>query len=167
MSDAIRRIAVYPGSFDPVTRGHEDLARRSLKLADRVIVAVAHTATQSKRTMFSVEERVDLLNTVFADEPDIEVTSFSGLLVTFAREVGATFAIRGLRAVSDFEYEFQMAQMNRSLNSELETVFLAPDLDFAFLSASLVREVALLGGDVSQFVSPRVWERLRDRVAEA
>ncbi|MEJ2539685.1 MAG: pantetheine-phosphate adenylyltransferase [Gemmatimonadota bacterium] len=153
---AAHRIAVYPGSFDPITLGHEDIARRTLRLADRLIVAVAHTATQKKTGFFPVEERVSLIREVFADEPRVEVTSFQGLLVDFCRDRGAQFVIRGLRAVSDFEYEFQMAQMNNELNPDLETVFLTPDVDFSFLSASLVREVARLGGDVSAFVSPGV-----------
>ena len=153
-------IAVYPGSFDPITRGHEDIARRGLRIADQVIVAVAHTATQKKNTLFSVEERVDLLETVFADEPRITCASFQGLLVDYCRAAGAHMVIRGLRAVSDFEYEFQMAQMNQELMSDLETLFLAPDVRYSFLSASLVREVARLGGDVSTFVSRPVLEKL-------
>ena len=158
------RLAIYPGSFDPVTLGHEDIARRSLKFSDHVVVAVAHTATQAKKGLFDVKERVELLETVFAGDPDISVASFQGLLVEYARTVKAAFVIRGLRAVSDFEYEFQMAQMNRELHPDLETVFLTPDHDWAFLSASLVREVAALGGDVSGFVSPPVLERMRDRL---
>jgi pantetheine-phosphate adenylyltransferase len=162
-----KRIAVYPGSFDPITRGHEDIARRTLRLADQLIVAVAHTATQRKARFFSVEERVRLIGEVFADEPRVEVTSFQGLLVDFCRRRGAEFVIRGLRAVSDFEYEFQMAQMNSELNPDLETVFLTPDVDYSFLSASLVREVALLGGDVSTFVSPGVLEAMARRLSES
>ena len=153
-------IAVYPGSFDPITRGHEDIARRGLRIADEVIVAVAHTATQKKNTLFSVEERLELLETVFADEPRIRCASFQGLLVDYCRVAGAHMVIRGLRAVSDFEYEFQMAQMNQELMSDLETLFLAPDVRYSFLSASLVREVARLGGDVSAFVSRPVLEKL-------
>jgi pantetheine-phosphate adenylyltransferase len=153
-------VAVYPGSFDPITRGHEDIARRSLRLADRVLVAVAHSATQKKHALFGVEDRLAMLREVFADEPRIECVEFQGLLVDFCRERGAHFVIRGLRAVSDFEYEFQMAQMNQELWPEMETLFLTPDVDYSFLSASLVREVARLGGDVSAFVSPPVLERL-------
>lgn len=164
MSERPDTIALYPGSFDPVTKGHEDIARRCLKLTDQLIVAVAHTATQSKNTLFTVEERVDLLREVFSGEPRIRVMHFTGLLVRFAQEVDATFVLRGLRAISDFEYEFQMAQMNRELHSDLETVFLTPEHDFAFLSASLVREVASLGGDVSGFVSPVVLERMQERL---
>lgn len=153
-------VAVYPGSFDPITRGHEDIARRCLRLADEVVVAVAHTATQKKTALFDVDERVELIGKVFADEPRIRSTSFEGLLVDFCRSRGAHLVIRGLRAVSDFEYEFQMAQMNQELSDDLETVFLTPDVHHSFISASLVREVARLGGDVSAFVSPVVLERL-------
>jgi pantetheine-phosphate adenylyltransferase len=160
-------LAVYPGSFDPVTRGHEDITRRSLRLADRVLIAVAHTATQKKQTLFTVEERIAMLKEVFADEPRIECTHFEGLLVDFCRERDAHFVIRGLRAVSDFEYEFQMAQMNQELWGELETLFLTPDVNFSFLSASLVREVARLGGDVSAFVSPPVLARLGERFGKS
>ena len=152
--------AIYPGSFDPVTLGHEDIARRSLRLADELIVAVAHRATHQKSGLFTVEERVELIGRVFEDEPRIVVASFPGLLVDFARERGAHLIIRGLRAVSDFEYEFQMAQMNQELWPDVETVFLTPDVRYSFLSASLVREVASLEGDVSPFVSPAVLERL-------
>ena len=155
------RIAIYPGSFDPITLGHEDIARRGLRLADRVIVAVSARATQVKRPLFSIEERLALLQSVFHDEDRIAVRSFEGLTVDFAQAEGAHMVLRGLRAVSDFEYEFQMAQMNRALHPELETVFLTPHRDHAFLSASLVREVSALGGDVSGFVSPSVLERLR------
>jgi pantetheine-phosphate adenylyltransferase len=148
------RVALYPGSFDPVTRGHEDLMRRSLALADRLIVAVA--VNGSKTPLFSVAERTALLEEALAGEPRVEVRSFEGLLADFAREVGATMVVRGLRAVSDFEYEFQMALMNRQLNHDLETVFMVPDLTLTFVSSSLVREVARFGGDVSPFVHPAV-----------
>jgi len=159
-------VAVYPGSFDPVTVGHEDIALRSLRLADRLVIAVARTSTHDKRGMFTVEERVEMLREIFGDEDRIECTSFEGLLVDFARSVGAGIVVRGLRAVSDFEYEFQMAQMNQELWSGLETVFLTPDVRWSFLSASLVREVASLGGDVSNFVSEPVLSRLEERVRE-
>jgi pantetheine-phosphate adenylyltransferase len=158
--------AIYPGSFDPVTLGHEDIVRRSLALADHLIVAVAHSASQQKRGLFSVEERVALISEVFADEPRVECVSFSGLLVDFAKRSGARLIIRGLRAVSDFEYEFQMAQMNQELSNDIETVFLTPDVRYSFLSASLVREVASLGGDVSPFVSAPVLARLREKLAK-
>ena len=154
-------VAIYPGSFDPITKGHEDVARRSLRLADRVLVAVARTASPAKGNLFSVEERLEMVQQVFRDDDRIEGCRFEGLLVDFAREVGAQFVIRGLRAVSDFEYEFQMAQMNRELWSGVETRFLPPDQKYSFLSASLVREVSRLGGDVSRFVSEPVLRRLQ------
>jgi pantetheine-phosphate adenylyltransferase len=157
-------VALYPGSFDPLTRGHEDIARRGLRVADRLVIAVARTATQAKKGLFDVDERVQLIQEVFADEERIEATSFSGLLVDFARERGAGLVIRGLRAVSDFEYELQMAQMNQDLFPDLETIFLVPEVHYSFLSSSLVREVASLGGDVSRFVSPSVLERLRQKL---
>src|SRR5688572_12059445 len=153
-------VAIYPGSFDPVTLGHEDVARRTLRVADRLVIAVAQSATHAKQPLFSVEERVELLSAVFADEPRVECTRFSGLLVDFARGRGARFIVRGLRAGSDFEYEFRMAQMSQELWPEAETIFLSPGGRYSFLSASLVREVARLGGDVSRFVSPLVLERL-------
>jgi pantetheine-phosphate adenylyltransferase len=156
-------VAIYPGSFDPITRGHEDIARRTLRLADRLIMAVAHTSTQTKAGLFPVEERVELIREVFAGEERVETVAFQGLLVDFARDHGAHFVIRGLRAVSDFEYELQMAQMNQELWPEIETLFLAPEVDYSFLSSSLVREVAALGGDVRRFVSPPVLRRLQDR----
>ncbi|HSL72344.1 MAG TPA: pantetheine-phosphate adenylyltransferase [Longimicrobiales bacterium] len=154
------RIAIYPGSFDPITRGHEDIVRRALTFVDRVIVAVAHRRTQRKDGLFSINERVAMIDEVFADEPRVEPAEFEGLLVDFARSRRATLIVRGLRAVSDFEYEFQMALMNRTLWTDVETVFLAPDARYSFLSASLVREIASLGGDVSDFVAPGVLARL-------
>ena len=165
MSAARPLVAIYPGSFDPVTLGHEDIVQRTLCFADRVIVAVAHTSTQTKRQLFGVEERVRLLNELFADDERVECTSFEGLLVDFARARGAHLMVRGLRAVSDFEYEFQMAQMNRQLWPAVETLFLMPDVSYAFLSSSLVREVAVLGGDISRFVSPRVASRIRHKLS--
>jgi pantetheine-phosphate adenylyltransferase len=155
------RIAVYPGSFDPITRGHEDIVRRALKFCDRVLVAVAHRRTQPKGGLFDIAERRALISSVLADEPRAKAVDFSGLLVDFARAHNAQLIIRGLRAVSDFEYEFQMALMNRHLWSEMETVFLAPDEHYSYLSASLVREIASLGGDISEFVAPQVLEALR------
>ena len=161
MTKAIQeRTAIYPGSFDPITNGHEDIVHRALRFVDRVIVAVAHTSTHVKRGLFSIEERVAMIREVFADEPRVEVADFKGLLVDFARERGASVIVRGLRAVSDFEYEFQMALMNRQLMPGIETLFLAPDVRYSFLSASLVREIALLGGEVGEFVSPLVRDRL-------
>jgi pantetheine-phosphate adenylyltransferase len=156
-------IALYPGSFDPVTLGHEDIARRTLRVADRLVVAVAHTATQQKTPAFTLDERLEMLREVFADEERIECVSFEGLLVEFGKKMGAAFAVRGLRAVSDFEYEFQMAQMNRELYPDMEFLFLTPDAQLSFLSASLVKEVARLGGDVSPFVSEPVHRRLEAR----
>ncbi len=157
------QIALYPGSFDPITRGHEDLIRRSLRFADRVIVAVA--ANSSKAPLFPLEERVRLAQTVLAGESRVEVHTFKGLLVDFARNVGATVVVRGLRAVSDFEYEFQMALMNRQLHAELETVFLVPALHLTYLSSSIVREVARLGGDVGELVHPEVERALKAKFA--
>lgn len=156
-------VAVYPGSFDPVTRGHEDVARRTLRVCDRLVVAVAESSSTGKDHLFSVPERLEIMEKVFGRDPRIQCVSFSGLLVDFASRAGARFIVRGLRAVADFEYEFQMAQMNRELREDVETLFLVPDLGYSFLSASLVREVASLGGDVSSFVSPVVLERLRRR----
>ncbi len=159
-------VALYPGSFDPITKGHEDVARRSLRIADRVVVAVAQTTSQVKGNLFSVEERLGMVQEVFRDDDRIEARQFGGLLVDLAQELGAQFVIRGLRAVSDFEYEFQMAQMNRELWSGAETVFLTPDQKYSFLSASLVRQVSRLGGDVSQFVSEPVLRRLQPPTKE-
>ena len=159
-------VALYPGSFDPVTRGHEDIVRRGLRVADRLIVAVAHTSTHAKTGLFSVDERVGLIRELFADEERIEAMAFEGLLVDFARAQGAHLVLRGLRAVSDFEYELQMAQMNQELWPEVETLFLVPEVKNSFISASLVRQVASLGGDVSSFVSPHVLERLREKLSE-
>lgn len=156
------RIAIYAGSFDPVTRGHEDLIRRSLEFVDKLIVAVANNST--KTPMFTIEERVHLIRETVSDEPRIEVKSFSGLLVDFAREQGANLIVRGLRAVSDFEYEYQMALMNRHLSPSLETVFMVPSLDTTYISASLVREVARYGGDTSTLVHPAVAKAMRAKL---
>jgi pantetheine-phosphate adenylyltransferase len=155
------RIAVYPGSFDPPTRGHTDLVHRSLALADRVIVAVARNST--KEPLFGVEDRLVMLRAAVGEDARITYQSFDGLLVEFARKVGATLIVRGLRAVSDFEYEFQMAMMNRHLLPGLETVFLVPPEDATYLSSSLVREIARYGGDVTEFVHPVVAEALKRR----
>lgn len=155
------RIAIYPGSFDPPTRGHEDLIRRALGLADKLIVAVA--INPNKQPLFDVEERLRLLQVAVGDESRVELVSFSGLLADFARERGATMAVRGLRAVSDFEYEFQMALMNRRLNPELETVFLVPAVDLTYLSSSLVREAARFGGNLDGLVHPAVADALKQR----
>jgi pantetheine-phosphate adenylyltransferase len=157
------RIAIYAGSFDPITRGHEDLMHRSLEYVDRLIVAVA--TNSSKQPLFSIDERVELIRAALADEPRIEVRSFGGLLVDFAHECGASLLIRGLRAVSDFEYEYQMALMNRHLSPKLETVFMVPSLDTTYISASLVREVARFGGDVDDLVHPTVADALRAKLS--
>lgn len=164
MSRPSPSVALYPGSFDPITRGHEDIVRRGLRVADHVIVAVAETATQSKEGLFSVSERVALIEEVFGSEERVRAMPFAGLLVDFAKEQGAHLVIRGLRAVSDFEYELQMAQMNQELWPEIETLFLVPEVRNSFISSSLVREVAALGGDVSSFVSPSVLEGLREKL---
>jgi len=158
-------VALCPGSFDPITVGHEQIIRRSLAFADRVLVAVAHRATHQKRGLFNVEERVAMIREVFADEPRVEAVEFQGLLVDFARQCGADLVIRGVRTVADFEYEMQMARMNRSLSPALDTLFLAPDAEHGFVSGTLVREIASLGGDVSRFVSPPVLRRLQERFA--
>lgn len=155
------RVALYAGSFDPLTRGHEDLIRRALGLADKVVVAVAINI--NKQPLFSTEERVDFIRAAFADEPGVEVRTFTGLLVDFAREVHATINVRGVRSVSDFEVEMQMALMNRHLNSALETVFLAPSRDTTFISSSLVREVARFRGDITAFVHPVVATALANK----
>jgi pantetheine-phosphate adenylyltransferase len=154
----MKRIAVYPGSFDPITKGHEDLIRRSLEFVDQLIVAVA--VNVAKQPLFSLDERVALIKQAVPDTR-VEVQSFEGLLAEFAKKVGASVIIRGLRAVSDFEYEFQMALMNRNLAPKIETVFLVPAFDLTFVSSSLVREVARFGGDVSPLVDPGVQQALK------
>ncbi len=159
-----KRIAIYAGTFDPLTRGHEDLVRRAVNLFDHVIMAIA--ASQAKRPFFSLEERVDMARNVLAAYPTVEVCSFEGLLMDFLHARGAKVILRGLRAASDFEYEFQMAGMNRNLYPEVETIFLTPSEQYMFISATMVREIAILGGDVSKFVQPTVCERLIQRVAE-
>jgi pantetheine-phosphate adenylyltransferase len=164
-ADAVRAplLALYAGSFDPITNGHLDLITRTLTFADRLIVAVANN--MNKQPLFSVEQRVAFIRDVTGDDPRIEVRAFSGLLVDFAREVGARVNVRGLRAVSDFEYEFQIALMNRHLRPELETVFMTPSLDTTYISSSMVREVARFGGDVSGLVHPTVGAALMARYA--
>jgi pantetheine-phosphate adenylyltransferase len=155
--------AVYPGTFDPITRGHEDLVRRATRLFDQVVVAVA---SSRQSTFFSVDERVEMAKEVLAGYANVEVVGFSGLLMDFLREHGARIIIRGLRAASDFEYEFQMAGMNRNLYPDVETVFLTPGEQYMFISATMVREIASLGGDVSHFVNPTILPKLR-RMARA
>jgi pantetheine-phosphate adenylyltransferase len=155
------KIAVYAGSFDPITRGHEDLIFRSLDFVERLVVAVATNV--SKQPLFSAEERVALIQDVVGHEPRIEVRQFDGLLVDFARAVGARLLIRGLRAVADFEYEYQMALMNRHLSPEIETVFMVPSLETTYISSSLVRQVAHFRGDVDGLVHPKVARALAER----
>jgi pantetheine-phosphate adenylyltransferase len=152
------RIAVYPGTFDPITRGHEDLARRAARLFGRVVLAVAESPV--KQPFFSLTERVEMAREALDGLPNVEVRGFSNLLIDFVREQGAEVIVRGLRAVSDFEYEFQMAGMNRQIYPVAETVFLTPSEQYLFISATMVREVARLGGDVSKFVLPAVARRL-------
>ena len=155
------RIAIYPGSFDPPTRGHEDLIRRALTMVDRLIVAVA--INPAKDPLFTVEQRLAMLEEVTDRDPRIEDASFSGLLADFARKRDATIVVRGLRAVSDFEYEFQMAMMNRKLHGSLETVFLVPAVDLTYLSSSLVRTAARFGGNLDGLVHPAVAAALATR----
>lgn len=151
--------AMYPGTFDPITLGHEDLVRRATKLFDRVVVAIADNPG-SKAPLFTTEERVAMAASALADLPNVDVMGYAGLTVDFAREHDLRVIIRGLRAVSDFEYEFQLANMNRHLTEEVETAFLTPTEKYTFISSSLVREVAELGGDVASFVSPAVKDAL-------
>lgn len=155
------RVALYPGSFDPLTIGHEDLIRRTLVFADRVVVAIAINV--NKKPLFTVEERLSFIREAVGDNARVEARSFSGLLVNFAVEIGASVNVRGLRAVSDFEYEVQMAHMNRYLLPTLETVFMAPSLNTTYISSSMVREVARFGGDVSGLVHPAVARALTKR----
>lgn len=157
------RTAVFPGSFDPLTNGHVDIIERATRIFDRVIVAVAINA--EKTPLFSVDERVGVIREVFRDNRTVQVDTFNGLLVEYARQQGATALIRGLRAVSDFEYEFQMALMNRRLDHDLETVFLMPDEKYTYTSSRLIKEVFMLGGEVSGLVPPVVEERLRHKQA--
>jgi pantetheine-phosphate adenylyltransferase len=161
----VSRVAIYAGSFDPITHGHEDIMIRSLEFVERLVVAVATNV--AKQPLFSVDERVALVRAAMAGRARIDVQAFGGLLVDFARQVGASLLIRGLRAVSDFEYEYQMALMNRHLSPKLETVFMIPSLDTTYISASLVREVARFGGDVSSLVHPEVARALRTKFARA
>ena len=159
----MRATALYPGTFDPITNGHLDLVARASKIFDGVIVAVAASAV--KAPFFSLEQRVSMAETVLSRFDNVTVTGFDGLLATFALEKKATVILRGLRAVSDFEHEFQLASMNRRLSPELETMFMTPDEGYSYISSSLVREIALLGGEVGPFVQPGVRQALRDRVA--
>ena len=159
MTQSNLAIAIYPGTFDPITLGHENIAHRATRIFDKVIVAVAFNS--SKQCFFSFEERVGLVKAVFKEYKEIEVIGFNGLLMDFVEAQNAQVVIRGLRAVSDFEYEFQLAGMNRKLYPNVETLFLTPSEQFTFVSSSLVREVATLGGNIEQFVSPIVKETMK------
>jgi pantetheine-phosphate adenylyltransferase len=154
--------AVYPGTFDPITNGHEDLIQRAARLFDEVVVGVAHS--QAKRPFFSLDERVRLAGEVLKPYKNVSVLGFSGLLSEFVKEQGATVILRGLRAVSDFEYEFQLAGMNRRLAPGVETLFLTPSDKYLFLSATIVREIAVLGGDISAFVNPLTAESMKAKI---
>jgi len=156
-------IAVYPGTFDPITNGHSDLIHRASKIFDKVIVAVAESP--SKKPAFTVEERVAMAKLVLNDTENLTIVGFNSLLVNFVQECNAQVILRGLRAVSDFEYEFQLAGMNRKLNSQIETMFLTPAEKYAYISSSLVREIAALGGDVSDFVHSKVKAELEQRLS--
>jgi len=156
-----KRSALYPGTFDPITNGHHDLLRRASGIFDRVVVAVA--ANPNKAPMFSIEKRVEMVRRVVQDLPSVEVHGYASLTADFARECGCGVVLRGLRAVSDFEFEFQLSNMNRHIAREIETMFLTPQEQFTFISSTLVREIATLGGDVSEFVHPLVAEELAQR----
>ena len=156
--------AVYPGTFDPITLGHADLVRRAARLFDRVILAVADS--KAKKPFFTLEERVEMATQVLGDLPNVQVMGFSGLLMKFVQEQGARVVVRGLRAVSDFEYEFQLAGMNRGMYPDVETVFLTPGEQFMFISATIVREISVLGGDTAKFVPPYVAERLKVKIQQ-
>ena len=154
--------AVYPGTFDPMTMGHVDLVKRASKLFDSVIIAIA--SSDSKKPMFTLEERIEIGNKIFDDDPKVEVVGFSGLLVNFAKENNANILIRGLRVVADFEYEFQLANMNRAMSPDIESVFLTPKEEYSYISSSLVKEIATMGGDVDRFVDPVTLEALNQKI---
>ena len=156
--------AVYPGTFDPITLGHEDLTRRASKMFDSVILAVADS--RSKKPLFTLDERVALARETFKDIENVEVMGFSGLLMNFVQKHDARVVLRGVRAVSDFDYEFQLAGMNRQLYPDVETIFLTPGEQYAYVSATLVREISILGGDVRKFVSPFVAARLAEKIKQ-
>jgi pantetheine-phosphate adenylyltransferase len=156
---------IYPGTFDPLTRGHEDIVRRAARLFDRVVVGIADS--ESKRPFFTSDERVAMAREVLSPYPNVEVAAFSSLLMDFVHDQDARVILRGLRAASDFEYEFQMAGMNRNLYPDVETLFLTPSEQYMFVSATIVREIAKFGGDVSAFVHPVVLARLADKVARS
>lgn len=155
-------IAVYPGSFDPVTYGHIDIIRRASRMTDRLIVGVLKNS--AKKGLFTIDERVDMLKEVTKDMPNVSIMSFDGLLVDFAKKNGANAIIRGLRAITDFDYELQMAQTNRALYDEADTIFIPTSIEYSFLSSTTVKEVAGLGGDISRFVAPYVEMKLKEKV---
>jgi len=156
--------AVYPGTFDPMTLGHEDLVRRAARLFGHVVLAVADSRT--KRPLFTLAERIDMAQAVLGDVKNVTVVGFSGLLMQFVREHDARVVLRGVRAVSDFDYEFQLAGMNRKMYPDVETVFMTPGEEHMFLSATLVREISVMGGDVSKFVSPLIADRLKAKIKD-
>lgn len=157
----MKKTVLYPGTFDPITKGHMDLVDRACRLFDTVVIAIAHSP--SKKPLFSLDERVDMVRMVYADNPQVKVLGFSGLLANFAKENDAIAILRGIRAVSDFEFEFQLANMNRHLDPDLESIFLTPSEKYSYISSSLVREVASLDGDISAFVDDRVRQALFDK----
>lgn len=156
--------AIYPGTFDPVTRGHEDLVRRASRLFDQIVVAIA--SSRGKQPFFTLDERVDMAQQVFSDCNNVEVVAFSGLLMNFLQQQNARIILRGLRAASDFEYEFQMAGMNRGMYPNVETLFMTPSEQYMFISATIVREIATLGGNVDKFVRPLVAQRFQDKISK-
>ena len=156
------KIAIYPGSFDPLTYGHENIIERSVKVFDQIIVAVAHNT--SKKTIFTVEERVEILNEVFRDRDDVKVDYFEGLLVEYIKKMGTNVVLRGMRTVSDFEFEMQMALANKTLSSELETVFMVTDSEFSHISSSVIKEVVSLNGSASHMVPEIVEKKLREKL---
>jgi len=156
------KIAIYPGSFDPFTYGHENIIERSVKVFDQIIVAVAHNT--SKKTIFTVEERVEILNEVFRDRDDVKVDYFEGLLVDYIKKMGTNVVLRGMRTVSDFEFEMQMALANKTLSSELETVFMVTDSEFSHISSSVIKEVVSLNGSASHMVPEIVEKKLREKL---
>ena len=160
----MKNIAVYPGTFDPITLGHEDIVRRASRIFDEVVLAVADS--KAKRPFFTLEERVDMAREVLSDLPNVEVTGFAGLLMQFVQQRGARIVVRGLRAVSDFEYEFQLAGMNRGMYPDVETVFMTPGEQHMFISATIVREISTMGGDTSKFVPPSVAARLKAKIQQ-
>ena len=158
----MKKIAIYPGTFDPITNGHKDIIKRSSLLFDELIIAV--TDDSNKKTMFEISQRIKMINHIVDDSTNIKVEKFSGLLVDYAKSKNADAIIRGLRVLSDFEYEFKMAMMNRNLNKDIDTLFLMPDSNYVHISSSLVKEVAALGGDISEYVSPFVLDEINKKV---